>query len=98
MTRRFATLLTATAIALALLAPSAATAASTLRPHMGSEAADQGTIYWDALSGHNLWAVNTWKSVCRRLVYYYIDASVPSTFRTAVASRMTRFLDSTRTP
>lgn len=47
------------------------------RPHMGSPANDQGTIYWDAKAGQSLWAVSTWGS-CRRVIYYKIDPAVPA--------------------
>lgn len=62
------------------------------RPHLGSPANDQGTIYWDAKAGQSLWDVYTWGS-CRRVVYYRIDPAVPAAWGTAIRNGIATWND-----
>lgn len=62
------------------------------RPHLGSPANDQGTIYWDAKTGQSLWVVYTWGS-CRRVVYYKIDPAVPAGWGTAIRNGIATWND-----
>lgn len=77
-----------TAFAAVVLSSTAVLALAIHRPHMGAPSSDQGTSYWDPLN--NGWAVSKWAG-CRTQVLYYIDATIPSTWKPSVRNAISHW-------